>query len=141
MFKKIVVGTDGSGTASRAVAHAAELAKSTGAELVVVSVYRTPSEGAPPLANPNETPGIEVAHGLLQDASKRYGDEVTLRGVAREGKPADALLDIAEEEGADIIIVGNRGMTGAKRFVLGSVPNTVSHHAPCHVLIVHTTDE
>jgi len=141
MFKKIVVGTDGSGTAARAVSHAAELAKRTGAELLVVSVYRAPSDAAPPLANPNETPGIEVAHGLLEDVSKRYGQEITLRTVPREGKPADALLDVAEEEGADVIIVGSRGMSGAKRFVLGSVPNTVSHHAPCHVLIVHTTDE
>jgi nucleotide-binding universal stress UspA family protein len=56
----------------------------------------------------------------------------------REGDPADAIIDAAEEEGADLIVVGNRGMQGAKRFLLGSVPNRVAHHAPCSVLIVHT---
>ena len=57
---------------------------------------------------------------------------------AREGDPADAILDVAEELGADLIVVGNKGMTGAKRFLLGSVPNQVSHHAPCAVMIVRT---
>ena len=58
---------------------------------------------------------------------------------AREGDPADAILDVAEERGADLIVVGNKGMTGAKRFLLGSVPNKVSHHAPCSVLIIRTS--
>jgi nucleotide-binding universal stress UspA family protein len=58
---------------------------------------------------------------------------------AREGDPADAILDVAEEERADLIVVGNKGMTGAKRFLLGSVPNKVSHHAPCSVMIIRTT--
>ena len=61
------------------------------------------------------------------------------RRYAREGDPADAILDVAEERKADLIIVGNKGMTGAKRFLLGSVPNKVSHHAPCSVLIIRTT--
>ena len=58
---------------------------------------------------------------------------------ARQGDAADAILDVAEEQRADLIVVGNKGMTGAKRFLLGSVPNKVSHHAPCSVLIVRTT--
>jgi nucleotide-binding universal stress UspA family protein len=57
----------------------------------------------------------------------------------REGDPADAILDVAEEQKSDLIVVGNKGMSGAKRFLLGSVPNKVSHHAPCSVLIVRTT--
>ena len=57
----------------------------------------------------------------------------------REGDPADAILDVAEEIEADLIVVGNKGMTGAKRFLLGSVPNKISHHAPCGVYIVRTT--
>ena len=57
----------------------------------------------------------------------------------RQGDPADAILDVAEEVGADLIVVGNKGMTGAKRFLLGSVPNKISHHAPCGVYIVRTT--
>ena len=64
---------------------------------------------------------------------------VDVNTVARQGDPADAILDTAEEQNADLIIVGNKGMTGAKRFLLGSVPNKVSHHAPCSVLIVRTT--
>ena len=56
----------------------------------------------------------------------------------RQGDPADAILDVAEEQGADLIVVGNKGMTGARRFLLGSVPNRVSHHAPCSVLIIRT---
>jgi nucleotide-binding universal stress UspA family protein len=58
---------------------------------------------------------------------------------ARQGDAADAILDVAEEQRSDLIVVGNRGMTGAKRFLLGSVPNKISHHAPCSVLIVRTT--
>ncbi len=58
---------------------------------------------------------------------------------ARQGDAADAIIDVAEEQRSDLIVVGNRGMTGAKRFLLGSVPNRVSHHAPCSVLIVRTT--
>ena len=61
--------------------------------------------------------------------------------IAREGDPADAILDVAEEKSADLIVVGNKGMTGAKRFLLGSVPNKVSHHAPCSVMIIRTTYE
>jgi nucleotide-binding universal stress UspA family protein len=59
--------------------------------------------------------------------------------VARVGDAADAILDVAEEQGSDLIVVGNKGMTGATRFLLGSVPNKISHHAPCSVLIVRTT--
>ena len=62
-----------------------------------------------------------------------------VRTFARQGDPADAILDVAEEQHADLIVVGNKGMTGAKRFLLGSVPNRVSHHAPCSVLIIRTS--
>ena len=58
---------------------------------------------------------------------------------ARQGDPADAILDVAEERGADLIVVGHKGMTGARRFMLGSVPHRVSHHAPCSVLIIRTS--
>jgi len=74
-----------------------------------------------------------MASGLAREA----GIEAT--GHAREGDPADAILDVAEETGADLIVVGNKGMTGVSRFLLGSVPNKIAHHAPCDVLIVRTT--
>ncbi|MFA5891294.1 MAG: universal stress protein [Actinomycetota bacterium] len=141
MFQRIVVGTDGSGTAAAAVRHAAELCKTFGAELIAVSAYSTPREAPPPLADAQGFPGSEVAAGLLEDVEKRYGSQVKMRTIAREGSAADAIIEVAEAESADLIVVGNKGMTSAKRFLLGSVPNAVSHHAPCHVLIVHTTDE
>ena len=56
-----------------------------------------------------------------------------------EGDPAEGILSVAEETKADLIVVGNKGMTGARRFLLGSVPNNISHHAPCSVIIVRTT--
>jgi nucleotide-binding universal stress UspA family protein len=140
MFQRILVGTDGSGTAAAAVEHAVELAKVTGGELIVVSAYQQAREGAAPFTE-DSAPGIDVGRGLLSDVERRYSEGITLRTVLREGAPADALIEAAEEEKADVIVVGNRGMSGAKRFVMGSVPNAVSHHAPCHVLIVHTTEE
>ena len=140
MFQRIVVGTDGSGTAAAAVSHAAQLAKAGGSELVVVTAYPHPQDAAPPFTVQG-VPGHEIARGILEDVEKRYGGQVKLKTVVREGSPADVILDVADDEKADVVVVGNRGMSGAKRFVLGSVPNAVSHHAPCHVLIVHTSDE
>jgi nucleotide-binding universal stress UspA family protein len=64
---------------------------------------------------------------------------VKVETYSREGDPADAVLDIAEEQNADLIMVGNRGMTGARRFLLGSVPNKIAHHSPCSVLIIRTS--
>jgi nucleotide-binding universal stress UspA family protein len=76
---------------------------------------------------------------LLSDAAALAGSAgVSVHTHAREGDPAQAILEVAERENADLIIVGNKGMAGAKRFLLGSVPNKVSHHAPCSVLIVRT---
>ena len=141
MFQRILVGTDGSGTAGAAVAHAAELAKIGGSDLIVVSAYKQPDDVPPPFGMPEGQHTAEIGKAILRDVEKRYGRDAKLRTVLREGSPVDAIIDVADEENADVIVVGNRGMGGAKRFVLGSVPNAVSHHAPCHVLIVHTTDE
>ncbi len=147
MFQRIVVGTDGSDTASEAVRHATELAKMTGAALEFVSAFepvpqdRLREETA-------EVPG-DVAYGVgpredvnttLEGASGPAREAgVAVNTHACEGDPADAILDVAEETKADLIVVGNKGMTGAKRFLLGSVPNKISHHAPCGVYIVQTT--
>ena len=147
MFTAIVIGTDGSDTAKEAVRQASELAKMLGARMHLVSAYEPVPEGrlreerqeVPEdlqwMVNPREDVNatLEETGEQLQD----QGLEVEIH--AREGDPADAILDVAEEKGADLIVVGNKGMTGAKRFLLGSVPNKVSHHAPCAVLIVRTT--
>ena len=147
LFDRIVVGTDGSDTAGEAVRRAVELAKLSGGKLAVVAAF----EPIPPTRvreERAELPG-DVSHAvgpredvnvILDSAvgqAKQAGVEA--EPYPREGDPADALLDVAEECGADLIVVGNKGMTGAKRFLLGSVPNKVSHHAPCGVYIVRTT--
>jgi nucleotide-binding universal stress UspA family protein len=147
MFGRILVGTDGSDTASEAVRQATELAKATGAKLDIVSAYE-PISRERMREEAQEVPG-DVAYAvgpredvnqILESASsgaRQAGIEVQVH--PREGEPADALLDVAEEVGAELIVVGNKGMTGAKRFLLGSVPNKVSHHAPTGVWIVRTT--
>jgi nucleotide-binding universal stress UspA family protein len=87
------------------------------------------------MVNPRE----DVSATLAEAGKALEEDGVRVETHAREGDPADAILDVAEEQGADLIVVGNKGMTGAKRFLLGSVPNKVSHHAPCSVMIIRTT--
>jgi nucleotide-binding universal stress UspA family protein len=80
---------------------------------------------------------LEMLNAAREEAVRAGVAEVEAFG--RQGDAADAILDVAEEQRADLIVVGNKGMTGAKRFLLGSVPNKVSHHAPCSVLIVRTS--
>ncbi len=147
MFNRIVVGTDGSETAKTAVAHATELARAHGAALEIVSAYQpVPSDRL--REEKTQVPG-DVAYGVgpredvnanldLASGKAREAD-IEVNVHPREGDPADAILDVAEETGADLIVVGNKGMTGVSRFLLGSVPNKVSHHAPCGVYIVRTT--
>jgi len=142
-----VVGTDGSETAAEAVAQAVELAKLAGAQLSIVSAYEPVSkrriqseqEGAPADVQYEIGPREDVNLVLEAAAAsaKKEGLEVQTHPV--EGGPTDAILNVAEETDADLIVVGNKGMTGARRFVLGSVPNNISHHAPCSVMIVRTT--
>lgn len=147
MFGSIVVGTDGSETAGEAVRQAIALAKPLGAKVQIVSAYepvsdtrlREEAQQAPQdlqwMVNPRE----DVEATLREAAEVASNAGVSAETFARQGDPADAILDVAEENGSDLIVVGNKGMTGAKRFLLGSVPNKVSHHAPCSVLIIRTT--
>lgn len=147
MFDRIVVGTDGSETAGEAVRQAIELARLTGASLNIVSAFAPVSsrrvqgeqQGAPAdiqyELNPRED--VNIVLDAAAGQAKQEGIEVQTHAV--EGDPADGVLDVAEQTKADLIIVGNKGMTGARRFLLGSVPNKVSHHAPCSVLIIRTS--
>jgi nucleotide-binding universal stress UspA family protein len=125
MFGSIVVGTDGSDTANEAVRQAVELAKAVGADLLVVSAFVGASEEAAPL--------LSAAAATAEAAG------VPVQTFPRPGDPADAILDVAEERDADLIVVGNKGTSGARRFLLGSVPNRVSHYAPCSVMIMRTS--
>jgi nucleotide-binding universal stress UspA family protein len=146
MFTSIVVGTDGSDTALQAVREAVSLAAAVGASIELVSAYE-PVAGRRLRERAREAPRAEQwminvredVEATLRSASAEVeAAGVPVRTYAREGDAADAILDVAEERGADLIVVGNKGMTGAKRFLLGSVPNKVSHHAPCSVLIIRT---
>jgi nucleotide-binding universal stress UspA family protein len=143
--ESIVVGTDGSETAKRAVAEAVRLALALAGEVHIVSGY-TPLRGARIAGAPegaakvwSPLPDAKV-EAILQEASataRMAGARVQTHAVAKDG--SDALLAVASEIDATLIVVGSRGMHGAKR-MLGSVPNKVSHQARCNVLIV-STDE
>jgi nucleotide-binding universal stress UspA family protein len=147
VFTRIVVGTDGSDTAGEAVRQAIDLAKLASASLSIVSAYeplskrRVEGEKLDAPADVQYELGPREDVNLVLDAAaavaKKEGLDVQTHPV--EGDPADAILNVAEETKADLIVVGNKGMTGARRFLLGSVPNNVSHHAPCSVIIVRTT--
>ena len=146
-FQSIVVGTDGSDTARKAVEQAADLAKTAGGELHIVMAASTVPEAR--LRSERAGAPDDVAHTIsptedteaeLREAAKQYEDDgLKVHTHAKSGDPADAIITVAESNGADLIVVGNKGMTGAKRFFLGAVPNKISHHAPCSVLIVRTT--
>jgi nucleotide-binding universal stress UspA family protein len=143
VFKSIVVGTDGSETASEAVRQAVDLAKEISAKVQLVSAYepvgdqrlREERTEVPDdvqwMVNPRED-----VDATLRDAAEIAEEAgVDAEAFARQGDPADVLCEIAGEQGADLLIVGNKGM---HRRLLGSVPNSVSHKAPCSVMIVKT---
>ena len=152
MFDVIVVGTDGSDSASVAVQRAATLAALTGATLHIVSAYRHVSLGSVAMAASAGATTVDleqVNRGVTAQGeqvceraatnARRAGVKVELHAVP--GEAADVLVDVATQVGADLVVVGNRGMSGARRFVLGSVPNKVSHHCPCSLLVVDTTPD
>jgi nucleotide-binding universal stress UspA family protein len=145
-YRNVVVGTDGSETAELAVRHGAELAKAFGARLTVVTAFvARPEDEARRLEEAPPDLRWAITDATSADERARRG-----RAIAREvgvddiamrvdsGDPASLLLDAVEDTAGDVIVVGSKGMTSAKRFILGSVPNRVSHHAPCDVVIVHT---
>lgn len=144
MAEAIVVGTDGSDSAKQAVEEAVRLAKALDAELHLVSAFRPlrgahiqgAAEGAAKIWQP--LPDSEVESTLSQAAAAARTRDVPVSTHAIERDPADALLEVAEKVSAKLIVVGSRGMHGAKRLSLGNVPNQVSHRARCNVLIVAT---
>jgi nucleotide-binding universal stress UspA family protein len=150
MFKAIVVGTDGSDGGNRAVLAAADLAATQpDSVLHIVSVQKPLSAtalaasemaaAAPIAAEMNWEAEIreELEARLGRAAKSAEQPGLRIETHARFGGPADVICELAEQLEADLIVVGNRGMKGGRR-LLGSVPNSVSHHAPCSVLIVDT---
>ena len=139
--ESIVVGTDGSKTATRAVIETVRLARALGAGVHIVSAYDPRPSAVSALsgefAMPVEGDGDALEAMLEAAAATARAQDVPVQTHLVGGNPADALVEVATTVGASLIVVGNQGMHGAKR-VLGSVPNTVSHKARCNVLIVST---
>jgi nucleotide-binding universal stress UspA family protein len=141
VFQTVVVGTDGSATATVAVMQAAELVKDSGGTLHIVSAYRRAAGRVVEAGGEQRhiRPEDDVDN-VLQEAAARAriaGAKVETHAATED--PADSIIQTAEEVRADLVVVGNKGMQGAKRFLLGSVPSKVAHHAPCTVLVVKTT--
>ena len=143
MYTSIVVGIDGSPTAEIALDRAIELARGSGGRLHVVSAYEPAQArvtGGAPSGESYQAPSDFKVEGVLQRALDRSSTkDVQVQQHAPKGAPADALISVAEENGADLIVIGSVGMQGPKR-IFGSVPNSVSHRSPCDVLIVHTAE-
>ena len=144
MLKTVAVGTDGTDTAAIALEFAVDLAKRFEARLVVISAYRPVSETkvsrdqeeAPQEVQWSITPDQEVEEILANAETFGHAAGLEVTTVASQGDPADVLLAQAAEQGADALVVGNKGM---HRRLLGSVPNTIAHKADCTVIIVKTT--
>jgi nucleotide-binding universal stress UspA family protein len=148
-YKVIVVGTDGSATSLRAVDKAAAIAAESNARLIVASAHSASSErgqsGVDPDQAKNEsyrTQGNAPVYDLLQDAASRARQggaaDVTQRAV--EGAPADALVELADEVGADLIVVGSVGVHSLVGRLVGSVPKLIKRRANTEVLVVETDD-
>jgi nucleotide-binding universal stress UspA family protein len=142
MLSTVAVGTDGSATASIALEAAVEIARRFDAKLVVLSAF----QGADDRPRGVNTGSVELQWEFDNDARvremlSRTEQELKERKIdcatlVDEGDPAEVLVRLAEECGADLLVIGNRGM---HRRVLGSVPNTVTHKATCSVYVVKTT--
>jgi nucleotide-binding universal stress UspA family protein len=142
MISTIAVGTDGSPTASTAVKTACGMANALGADLVLLSASTGSKEG--PLDRRDATEETQWAFNptartreivaRAEEDARRQG--ISCRTMVDEGDPADVLVRLAGECDADLLVIGNKGM---QRRVLGSVPNSVTHNAPCSVLVVKTT--
>ena len=147
MYSCIVVGTDGSDTAAEAVRQAAELARIHGARLHLVSAYsptlRAKLQAERELLPEEErwmaSPGEQAERVLTEAAKGAEASGIAVETHSLPGDPAEVIIELAENLEAELVVVGNKGMTGITRFLLGSVPSKVAHHASCSVLIVRTT--
>jgi nucleotide-binding universal stress UspA family protein len=138
-MQTVVVGTDGSPNAETAVRRAAEIAKSDGAVMYLVTAFPdvpTYSEGIASSAKRQRIDLREVAEGLLSRTAEELPQDLEVMTAAREGDPAQVILDVSRESDADLIVIGARGLTGIRRFLLGSVSSKLSHHAPSSLMIV-----
>ena len=152
LYDAIIVGTDGSQTSVRAVERAALYAEALSAPVIVASAYSRPTEGEVGPASERATmpkqsmvaSAYRAAVDLAEDAAhfgRKVAPKAKVDSCAVEGNPAEALIELAANHGDTLLVVGNRGMTGSQRFLLGSIPNKVSHHAVGDVLIIATAED
>ena len=139
MITTVAVGTDGSETAARALEVAAEVARRFDAKVVLISAFDAPGRAL--AATDPERDWASNPASLVREILSRAEQDLRDQGIEAqtkldEGDAADVLVRLAEEAGADLLVVGNKGM---ERRVLGSVPNSVTHKANCSVLVVKTT--
>jgi nucleotide-binding universal stress UspA family protein len=145
-YASIVVGTDGSATAERAVQHAASMAAAEKARVVIVTAYMpTGASQADAAAVPDDLRYVLTDRVQAEELAERGRKIAKDAGVGKvvvqaiSGDPASVLLEAAKDFDADLIVVGSKGLTSHAHFILGSVASSVSHHAPCDVLVAHTT--
>ena len=142
MLSTVAVGTDGSRTAGEAVSMAADLASRFDAKLVLLSAFQGSGARTPrPTGSSQEIEWAANSSARVREILSRTENELKAKGIdcetrVDEGDPAEVLVELAAECGADLLVIGNKGM---HRRVLASVPNTVTHRAPCSVLVVKTT--
>jgi nucleotide-binding universal stress UspA family protein len=141
MISTVAVGTDGTATASEAVKTATEVARRFDAKLVLLSAFQDSGARPKDSGSSAEVQWASSPAARVQEILARASNEIAREGIecstmVDEGDPADVLVRLAEECGADLLVIGNKGM---QRRVLGSVPNTVTHRAPCAVMVVKTT--
>jgi nucleotide-binding universal stress UspA family protein len=148
-YRTVVVGTDGSESSLRAVARAGALAGACDATLVIACAYLPIETDDRELARAQDVLGDEAyqvvgshpAEDTVRTAAERAGASGarSVRTVAVQGSPVEALLDVVRRESADLLVVGNRGLAGIKGRLLGSVPADATRRSECDVLVVHTT--
>jgi nucleotide-binding universal stress UspA family protein len=138
----IVVGTDGSPTATAAVLEAIRMAGAFDQPLHILCAYRPDAvsvTGLPSEFSGSVTPTTRVEAHLVDMAARAKSAGIRAETHPVQGDAADALLELAEKIEAGAIVVGNKGIGSIRRFVLGNVPSKVVHHAPCSTYVVHTT--
>lgn len=124
MYERIIVGTDGSKTAAKAVERAVQIAETSNASLTIMTAAK-PSKGQPV---------VDAAKDAHRESS------ATIDTLVVDADPVSALIETAKNGGYDLVVVGNKGMTGVRRFLeIGAVPNKLSHHLPTSLLVVRTT--
>jgi nucleotide-binding universal stress UspA family protein len=143
MISTVAVGTDGSDTASKAVAAAADMARRYDARLVLISAFSDSKGGGPANLSGSSleiqwatSPAARLTEQLERAQEQLRNEGLDCTTMIEEGEPGEVLVSLAERCGADLLVIGNKGM---QRRVLGSVPNTVTHRAGCSVLVVKTT--